>query len=67
VPPAPTNTHAVSSRLDGDGKMAYGKPSIIGAINGMIAAWWQSLPRRFRQGGGPIIIGIVPASCRGLR
>jgi len=25
-------------------KMAYGKPSIIGAVNGMIAGLWRSLP-----------------------
>jgi Amt family ammonium transporter len=41
-------------------KMAYGKPSIIGAINGMIAGLVAITPAAgFVNGWGAIIIGIV--------
>jgi Amt family ammonium transporter len=41
-------------------KMAYGKPSIIGAVNGMIAGLVAITPAAgFVDGGGAIIIGIA--------
>jgi Amt family ammonium transporter len=40
-------------------KIAYGKPSIIGAVNGMIAGLVGISRRRFRRQRGAIIIGIA--------
>ena len=47
-------------------KMAYGKPSIIGAVNGMIAGLVAITPGAgYVDGWGAIIIGISPGSFHG--
>ena len=46
--------------------MAYGKPSVIGAVNGMIAGLVAITPAAgYVNGWGAIIIGIAPASSPG--
>jgi len=49
-------------------KMAYGKPSIIGAVNGMIAGLVAITPAAVSSmAWGAIIIGIAAGSFRGFR